>query len=300
MTPTTNRARENKETSEGAYGSRGAAVLSRAVCFRSLGVLCVSLASFSVASAQIYTRKNANGVVEATNIPDSHDYRLTYPGKGTLIHSQAYRLRPSYNGEFNHHIDAAARLHGLEVALVRAVIQVESDFDHLAVSSKGAQGLMQLMPETARILGVTNAFDPRQNIFGGVRYLRQLMDQFRGDVALALAGFNAGPNAVVRYGGIPPYRETRMYVAKIESLLGRGGSRPLGPAVVAASFFAPNPGVFQQPAQRRPQAPSRPAGPLTPARPRVFYKWKDTEGGLHVTQSAPGEGTPYTMIRALD
>jgi hypothetical protein len=271
-----------------------------------LCVLCASAASLSVvavAEAQIYTRKNANGVVEATNVPDAHDYRLTYPGKGTLIHSQAYRLRPSYNGEFNHHIEAAARLHGVEVALVRAVIQVESDFDHLAVSSKGARGLMQLMPETARILGVANAFDPRQNIFGGVRYLRQMLHQFRGDVALALAAFNAGPNAVVRYGGIPPYRETRTYVAKIESLLGRGG-RPGGPGapVVAAAFFAPNPGIFQQPARaaRGGGAAPKPAGPLTPARPRVFYKWKDGGGALRVTQSAPGEGTPYTMIRALD
>jgi hypothetical protein len=270
-------------------------------------VACLSLivlpAFVASGQAQIYTRKNANGVVEATNIPDAQDYRLTYPGKGTLIHSQAYRLRPSYNGEFNHHIEAAARLHGVEVALVRAVIQVESDFDHLAVSSKGARGLMQLMPDTARILGVSNPFDPRQNVFGGVRYLRQLLDQFRGDVALALAGFNAGPNAVLRYNGIPPYRETRMYVAKIESLLGRGGSpQGLGAPVVAAAFFAPNPGIFQQPAQpsRRAAVAARPAGPLSPARPRVFYKWKDSEGGLHVSQSAPGEGTPYTMIRALD
>jgi Transglycosylase SLT domain len=272
---------------------------------RSLTCSALSLAPLFVASApaQIYTRKNANGVVEATNVPDANDYRLTYPGKGTLIHSQAYRLRPSYNGEFNHHIEAAARLHGVEVALVRAVIQVESDFDHLAVSSKGARGLMQLMPDTARILGVSNPFDPRQNIFGGVRYLRQLLDQFRGDVALALAGFNAGPNAVLRYSGIPPYRETRMYVAKIESLLGRDGASPgLGKPVVAAAFFAPNPGIFQQPAQpsRRAATATRPAGPLSPARPRVFYKWKDPGGGFHVTQAAPGEGTPYTMIRALD
>ncbi|HEX6737998.1 MAG TPA: lytic transglycosylase domain-containing protein [Vicinamibacteria bacterium] len=265
--------------------------------------LCLAPLFVTSATGQIYTRKNANGVVEATNVPDANDYRLTYPGKGTLIHSQAYRLRPSYNGEFNHHIEAAARLHGVEVALVRAVIQVESDFDHLAVSSKGARGLMQLMPDTARILGVANPFDPRQNIFGGVRYLRQLLDQFRGDVALALAGFNAGPNAVLRYNGVPPYRETRMYVAKIESLLGRGGvPAGLGKPVVAAAFFAPNPGVFQQPAQlsRRATAAPRPAGPLSPARPRVFYKWKDSDGGFHVTQAAPGEGTPYTMIRALD
>jgi hypothetical protein len=269
-----------------------------------LRLLCASaiLLPALEARAQIYTRRNLNGVVEATNVPDKGDFRLTYPGKGTLIHSQVYRLRPSYNGEFNHHIDAAARLHGVEVSLVRAVIQIESDFDHLAVSSKGARGLMQLMPDTARALGVANPFDPRQNIFGGVRYLRQLLDQFRGDVSLALAAFNAGPNAVTRFGGIPPFRETRDYVAKIGSLLGLGG-RPTGAteAVVAASFFAPNTDLFQPPARAsRMAALARPRGPLTPARPRVFYKWKDTEGALHVAQSAPGEGTPYTMIRALE
>ena len=91
------------------------------------------------ASAQIYTRRNEHGVIEATNVPDAaRGYQLTYPGKGTLIHSAAWRLRPNYNGEYDHHIAAAASLHGVSTQLVRAVIQVESDFDFLARSSKGA------------------------------------------------------------------------------------------------------------------------------------------------------------------
>ena len=256
------------------------------------------------AEAQIYTRRNAQGVVEATNIPDAPDYRLTYPGKGTLIHSKAWRMRPSYNGEFNHHIAAAASLHGVEVSLVRAIIQVESDFDHLAVSSKGAQGLMQLMPDTARRMGVANAFDPRQNIFGGVRYLRLLLDLFRGDIGLTAAAYNAGENAVLRYGGVPPYKETRNYVQKVQTLLGLVAPALGMPVAAAASFFAPNPGALNaQPAKAPAVAAAANRGrprKLVPLRPRVYYKWKDGQGVVHVTQNPPAEGVVYTMIRALD
>ena len=279
------------------------------------GVLAVMTwaASVAPAEAQIYTRRNANGVVEATNVPDAGDFRLTYIGKGTLIHSAAFRLRPNYNGEFNHHIEAAAALHGVSTELVRAVIQVESEFDPLARSSKGAQGLMQLMPDTARRLGVANAFDARQNIFGGARYLRQLLDMFQGDVALATAAYNAGENAVVRYKGVPPYRETRGYVQKIQSLLS-GFTSALVPPVQAASFFTPTAGGLEAvvasirasgasakapDARRVAAAPGKPAR-VTPARPRVFYKWTDASGVVHVGQTPPSEGTVYTMIRALD
>ena len=275
-------------------GRAGASVLAAA-----MGLTAVS------AEAQIYTRRNSNGTVEATNVPDAADFRLTYIGKGTLIHSAAFRLRPNYNGEFNHHIDAAATLHGVSTELVRAVIQVESEFDPLARSSKGAQGLMQLMPDTARRMGVANAFDPRQNIFGGVRYLRQLLDMFRGDVALTAAAYNAGENAVTRYGGVPPFRETRGYVQKVQSLLSG-----FVPSVQAASFITPTTGGIEAAvasirassptAARRPvAAPARPAR-VTPARPRVFYKWTDAGGVVHVGQTPPSEGIVYTMIRALD
>ncbi len=251
------------------------------------------------ASAQIYTRRSASGVIEATNVPESSDYNLTYPGKGTVIHSRAYRLRPSYNGEYNHHISAASAAHGVSVDVVRAVIQVESDFDRLAVSSKGAQGLMQLMPFTARRFGVSDPFDARQNIFAGVRYLRFLLDLFQGNVSLALAGYNAGENAVLRYRGVPPFKETRAYVDKILSLL---GSVPSIATVgsQAAAFFTPG-GTFGPPAAPPVASVSRPRnGEVRPARPKVYYRWKDALGLLHVGQSPPQEGVPYTMIRALD
>src|SRR6185436_19110880 len=107
--------------------------------------------------------------------------------------------------EYDPHISAASSLYNVNADLVKAVIAVESEFDPLAVSSKGAQGLMQLMPFTARRFGVVNSFDARQNIFGGVQYLKLLLDLFSGDVSLALAGYNAGENAVLRYKGVPPY-----------------------------------------------------------------------------------------------
>lgn len=109
----------------------------------------------------------------------------------------------------------SARRHGLDPDLVLAVISVESAFRKEAVSPKGAQGLMQLMPATARELGVKDAFDPAQNLDAGARYLTALLEQFHGDVKLALAAYNAGPGAVKRHGGIPPYRETRQHVEKV-------------------------------------------------------------------------------------
>lgn len=116
-------------------------------------------------------------------------------------------------------IRPAATKYGLDPHLVAAVIWTESSGDPNAVSEKGARGLMQLMPETARELGVTQILDPRQNVDGGARYLRQMLDRHGGDLSLALAAYNAGPAAVKRHGGIPPYRETRLYVGKIMRLL---------------------------------------------------------------------------------
>ncbi|MFI5184985.1 MAG: lytic transglycosylase domain-containing protein, partial [Vicinamibacteria bacterium] len=158
--------------------------------------------------AQIYTRMNSNGVIEATNVPAGAGFRLTYVGKGTLIHSRGFFPR-AYGGEFDSHIEAAAAVNGVSVDLLKAVITAESEFDPLAVSSKGAQGLMQLMPFTARRFGVSDSFDPRQNIFGGAQYLRFLLDTFQGDVSLALAGYNAAENAVARFKGLPPFKESR-------------------------------------------------------------------------------------------
>jgi hypothetical protein len=250
------------------------------------------------AQAQIYTRTNGNGVVEATNVPEEAGYRLAYPGKGTLIHSRGFR--GSYAGEYDQHIDAAASLWGVSSALVRAVIQVESEFDRFAVSSKGAQGLMQLMPFTARRFGVLDAFDPRQNVFAGVQYLRWLLDMFGGDLAQALAGYNAGETAVVRYRGIPPYKETQNYVRKIQGLLASGfraytsrtssASRSSAAGATPAASYAPD-------VPRSARALTKPAK-LVPARPRVYYRFKDERGVLSVSQDPPPEGVAYSLIRA--
>jgi hypothetical protein len=252
--------------------------------------------------AQIYTRRNARGVVEATNVPASHGYRLTYPGKGTLIHSTEYRLRRSYNGEFDQHIAAATAAYKVDLDLVRAIIQVESDFDNLARSSKGAMGLMQLMPATAARFGVGDPWNPRQNIFGGVQYLRFLLDLFGGDIVLVAAAYNAGENAVLRYNGVPPYRETQGYVGKVRSLLG-GAAATLasmtsyvpGPALVSGkqNATAPEPAALARVAGKRKAV-------VKPVKPRFFYRWKDESGVLHVAENPPAAGTTYSTIRTLD
>lgn len=112
-------------------------------------------------------------------------------------------------------VQVIAQKYQIDPALVRAVIHAESAFNAEAISNKGAQGLMQLMPGTASDLGVKNAFDASQNIEGGVKYLAKLLDQFKGDIKLATAAYNAGPNAVKKFNGIPPYSETKVYVERV-------------------------------------------------------------------------------------
>jgi soluble lytic murein transglycosylase-like protein len=138
--------------------------------------------------------------------------------QGTVSVSEDYRAVPATLA-YNDAIAEAADLNDLDPNLIRAVIHAESAFNPFAVSRVGAQGLMQLMPALAEEMNVLDPFDPRQNIFGGAKYLRSLLDRYNGNVELAVAAYNAGPGAVSRYRGIPPYRETRNYVKTVTTFL---------------------------------------------------------------------------------
>jgi len=143
---------------------------------------------------------------------------------GDLSFSQALRRATVSSGsaDLDAIFDAAGQRYNIDPNLLRAVAQVESNFRPNVTSRSGAMGIMQLMPGTARYLGVTDAFDPEQNIMGGARYLREQLDRFNGDVRLALAAYNAGWPAVQRYGGIPPFRETQNYVPRVLEIYGAG------------------------------------------------------------------------------
>lgn len=164
----------------------------------------------SMARAEVRVEIRADGSKVITNLPRPGEAPPRRP-----LASLPHREPPV---ELSQLIDEHSQRADLDPGLVRAVVRVESDFDPAAVSVKGAIGLMQLMPETARELSIADPYDPAQNLAGGTRYLRDLLDRFDGSLELALAGYNAGPEAVLRYGGVPPYRETRDYVRRILDL----------------------------------------------------------------------------------
>lgn len=187
-------------------------------------VLVIAAGLFGVrpAFADIYTFKDERGVVHFTNIKGLDPrYKLLrregdspVPGSGNP--ARVYMPSQADIQRYSGIVETAARRYGVDKALVHAVISAESGYNPQAVSRTGARGLMQLMPETARRYGVHNSMDPADNIYGGVRYLRDLLTMFKGDMKLAVAAYNAGENAVIRYGlRVPPYAETLGYVPKV-------------------------------------------------------------------------------------
>jgi soluble lytic murein transglycosylase-like protein len=194
-----------------------------------LAAVAVAVGCPGEASADIFSYKDADGVLHFSNRAASDGrYRLVIKSPERR-HAHAGNVVPfapsDTSGDrftrYDEWIRQAATLYQIPEELVRSVIMVESNYDPRAVSATGAQGLMQLMPETALRMQVRDAFDPRENIFGGTRYLRVLANTFNGDLALTVAGYNAGEAAVVRYAGIPPYEETQGYVTRVLAYYGR-------------------------------------------------------------------------------
>lgn len=166
-------------------------------------------------------RYNSGGTVSFSDRPPGHDNFVVLSFDCYACNPKSsvnWRVTRLFQHEFADEINVAARRYNVDPALVRAVIHAESGFNVHARSRKGAMGLMQLMPATARMMGVRNVRVPNENIHGGVRYLAELLSQFRHDVTLATAAYNAGPDAVQRYAGVPPYPETQVYVQRVRML----------------------------------------------------------------------------------
>ncbi|MEK6759684.1 MAG: transglycosylase SLT domain-containing protein [Deltaproteobacteria bacterium] len=163
------------------------------------------------ARADFYSYTDEQGVVHLTNVPSSYDkYKWVMAERMAIVKPPGMS-----NKEFDNIIFDASAKYGVDHRLVKAIVKAESDFRPAARSVKGARGLMQLMPETARRMGVKDILEPQDNVEGGVKYLSMLLRMFDGQESLAVAAYNAGENAVLKYGAIPPYSETQTYVKRV-------------------------------------------------------------------------------------
>jgi soluble lytic murein transglycosylase-like protein len=171
--------------------------------------LLYQLLTVATVLADVYMHKDKDGILTFTNVPNHSGFRRVLRESISPLPGQ------TYTSNFENFIVSASSRHSIDPDLIRAVIKTESDFNSNARSSKGAMGLMQLMPDTARQHNVLDAYNPLENIEGGARHLRLLLSRYRGNLELSLAAYNAGINAVERHGGIPPYAETRQYVRRV-------------------------------------------------------------------------------------
>ena len=189
----------------------------------------------SSADADSYRMVETDGVVHLTNAPTDPRYRGLPGSSGTA--TGWLRMSEAARGQYATEIREISTRHGVDPTLVESVIRAESAFNPTAVSRTGARGLMQLMPKTALALGVRDSFNPRENIEGGVRHLRYLLDRYPGNVALAVAAYNAGEAAVDAHRGIPPYAETQQYVRRVLHSSGEGGTAWTGRGAVPRAVY---------------------------------------------------------------
>ncbi len=194
--------------------------MTRRLRFAAALLVCGLIAAAAPARATLYSFVDENGVTHYTNVPSDPRFRKV-PGSAPPPAGRSGSASLTAE-KYETEIARCADDHGVDSALVKAVIKAESNYDNRAISRAGAQGLMQLMPATARLRNVDNPFNPEQNIDGGVRHLKHLLKTFNGDTKLALAAYNAGENAVRKYNNsVPPYPETKNYVSTVLSHYGR-------------------------------------------------------------------------------
>lgn len=213
-------------------GDDTAAIRRYRPLIRDMVIICIFLTAAGISGlvnpplslADIYKYVDKDGVIHFSNVPTNGDWKLIIKEKRVQ-----FNLGQDFE-KYGAEIWKASQRHSVDYNLVKAVIKAESNFNPQATSRAGARGLMQLMPQTANLLGVNNSFHPEENIDGGVRYLRYLLNLFNDNLSLALAAYNAGEKAVFRYRGIPPYQETQTYVQRVLQYFQKYG-RESGPPV---------------------------------------------------------------------
>lgn len=249
----------------------------------------------------LYTYYDRSGNLVINNLPPSYvqgqglTLKQVGVGRIRLAVTRTEMARVLRSPELIAMVDEIATGEGVDPHLARAVIQAESAFYAKARSRAGALGLMQLMPATARRFGVVDPFDPRQNITGGVKYLRWLMDAFEGDLTCVVAAYNAGEGAVARHKGIPPFAETRAYVPRVLDLYRRKAVQPDARDAGAMALLRKGRGGFvveekpvEKPGEEASRAPQR-------ASARI-YEWHDARGRLQISDQPPPKGTPGVRV----
>ena len=178
--------------------------------FLAIAIGLVAIFAAAESFADVYAYKDKQGVLTFTNVPNHSGYRRVLKESGGPVGNGSITT-----ASYEELIRLVSDRHSVDADLIRAVIKAESDFNSNARSNKGAMGLMQLMPDTARLHNVNDAYDPNENVDGGVRHLKMLLERYQGDFTLSLAAYNAGSGAVEKHGGIPPFAETREYVRRV-------------------------------------------------------------------------------------